>query len=456
MLVASLRKALYALRGDERYKRFEELQKLQYLSHDELVSRQFEELSKLIQHAYDTTIYYKKLFDSLGIKPKDIHSFEDYAKLPILTKKIMQENLEELCSSATPKQERILNSSGGTTGNPASFYQDKKVFSEMEAHFLLILSFAGWTADDMIFSLWGNAKDFLKPKKLGRIKPWLAGFQQLNAFRYSNDNMKDWVKAIKRHKKVFLYGYACALNDFAAYCAENNIIFNNIGGVISTAEQLLPHYKKTIEKSFNCKVYDQYGAREVQSIACECENSNMHILTTSAYTEFLPLEENAIHEYDTLAQRLILTSLTNYTMPLLRYEIGDFASPITTKEKCKCNREHELMQMNVGRIGGTLFAPTGEKMYSSLFVRQVCAIAGIANFQFRQKSLREIELYIVKNKDFTNKSEQDFASFQKDFSTDICPGANLTIYYVDDIPRTQGGKHRQVVCEIEDLSEVKN
>ncbi len=441
--LGTLRKNFYALRGNKKYARFEELAKMQYLSQEELRNKQFIELSKLIEHAYDTTIYYNNLFKKLGITPKDIKSFEDYAKLPVLTKSIMQDNLEDLCSSATPKNMRILNSSGGTTGNPASFYQDNRVFSEMDAHWLLMLSMAGWTPDDMVVSIWGNPKDLLSNTAPSYIKPWLNGVTTLNAYRYDTQTMKMWSKVIKRYKRTFLYGYATVIADFAHYCLENNISDLPVFAVMTTAEILTPSHRACIEKAFSCKVFDQYGSREMPGVASQCKHGNMHMFTSAAYAEFLPFEATASTDTH---KSIILTSLINYTMPMLRYEIGDLGN--SSEVNCPCGRGYPLMEMNVGRIGSSLLLPDGGRLYSTMFVRQMYHIEGINTFQFRQTKLDHVDLYIIQDKNFNELSQQKLETLAEKFPKEVCLGASLSIHYVDDIPRTQGGKHRQVVCEV--------
>ncbi len=441
-LIAALRKTLFSLRGNNKFNRLDELLKMQYLSTEELRTIQFAELSKLINHAYSTTVYYNKVFKELGITPNDIKSFEDYAKLPLLTKDILQENLEDLCSSKFPKESRTLNSSGGTTGKPAQFYQDSQVAKELEAHFLLMLSLAGWTPDDMVVSLWGNPRELLSSSTPKHIKPWLSGMVTLNAYRYDTKSMEMWVKVFKRYKRVLLYGYSTVITDFAKYCMKNNITLP-IFAVMTTAEILEPNQRESIEKAFSCKVFDQYGAREMPGVASECEHGNMHLYTSAAYAEFLPVEDsNTTLEQ----QKIILTSLNNYTMPMLRYEIGDLAAP--KNEQCACGRGYPLMQMEVGRIGASLKLPEGGRLYSTMFVRQMYHITGIEAFQYRQTELRHVDLYIVKNDTFTSQSEEKLNELILKFPISVCPGANLQLHYVEDIPRTIGGKHRQVICEV--------
>ncbi len=443
-LLGNLRRYLHGLRGNTHFERYAELEKMQYMPQETLRSLQFAQLSKLIQHAYATTPYYKDLFDGLSIHPQDISSFEDYAQLPLLTKDIMQDNLERLCSTVTPKEQRILNTSGGTTGNPAKFYQDKHVFSEMEAHRILMLSMAGWTPDDMLISLWGNPSELLSNKAPSLLKPWLSGMAVLNAYRYDANSMDMWIKVIKRYKRVLLYGYTTVITDFARHCMENQVKGLPIFAAMTTAEILDSTQRAYIEKAFSCQVFDQYGSREMPGVSSQCSHGNMHIFTSANYAEFLPLEDA---QDSNTQKRIILTSLNNYTMPFLRYEIGDLGA--AGASSCPCGRGYPLMHMEVGRIGASLRLPEGGRLYSTMFVRQMYHIDGINAFQFRQTQLRHVNLYIIQGKNFSSESEQKIQNLANIFPQSICPGAQLQVHYVKDLPRTQGGKHRQVICEVD-------
>ncbi|NOR77123.1 MAG: phenylacetate--CoA ligase family protein, partial [Methanophagales archaeon] len=72
------------------------LQESQWWSREQLEEYQLQQLSKLLQHAYENVPYYRRVFDERGLKPKDIQDFKDLQMLPYLTKQIIQDNLEDL------------------------------------------------------------------------------------------------------------------------------------------------------------------------------------------------------------------------------------------------------------------------------------------------------------------------------------------------------------------------
>lgn len=444
-MIGALRKTLYKLRGSTRFARFEQLTAMQYRTTEELQAEQLELLRGLLRHAHATVPFYRASFKKAGIAPDDIRSFDDFTAVPTVSRQDIESHGADMLSAAFPADRLIPNSSGGTTGKPVRFYQDKKVYTEMEANILLFLSFAGWTPDDMVVNIWGNPRDCLSARVPTGLKPWLAGSLLLNAYHYDTQTLDLWLKAIRRYRRVFLYGYASVIAALAERAMESGNPVMNVAGVITTAEKLYPSHRQAIANAFGCLVHDQYGSREAPGVACECEKGGMHLITHSAYAEFVPLEPGQAHA-DDAPQRILLTPLSNQAMPLIRYEIGDFGRP--SDGPCPCGRGYPLMNMDIGRIGSSLVLPDGSRLYSTMFVRQMYSIGGVEVFQFRQTSSRQVFLYVVRGREFNEGSAQKLDALQHEFPQKICPGVSLAVRYVDEVPRTEGGKHRQVVCEV--------
>ncbi|MDQ7837673.1 MAG: hypothetical protein RDU59_04170 [Thermodesulfobacteriota bacterium] len=429
------------VKGLERYKYFEEYSKIQWLTLDEVNQFQFETLKDLIRHAYTTVPYYAKLFNELGITPEDIRTHYDYSQLPVLTRETVKLNLPTLCSTKYDIRSLILNCSGGSTGEPLSFYQDQQLFEKMYANWMLGLSWAGWNGKGTVISLWGNPKEFQKATfSFQKIKEIFSNNIILNAYSYDAETMNRWIKTIESKKEVFVYGYSSVLAELAQFIQHENIAVTNVRAVLTSAEQLFGWQREMIGKNFQCKVYDQYGSREVPGIASECANGNMHILSHSAYVEF-------VKDDNRLVKKIIVTSLTNYAMPLMRYEIGDFGQP--KDDVCACGRGFPLMQMGIGRTCDCFITPERKTIYGTLFVRQMYGINGVKNFQFHQTNERNINLYIVKSQIFTLEDEKKIENIKLFVKERVSKDMDVAVHFVDAIPKTTGGKHRHIISEMQ-------
>ena len=104
-------------------------------------------LEKLIQHAYQTTPYYREL-----LKTGTTHISE----IPPLEKQDIRENLERLCSEAFTTGQRIKNATGGSTGTPLTFYQDRNYWNQRNLSVYYFDRWAGWDLGEPQLVIWGT------------------------------------------------------------------------------------------------------------------------------------------------------------------------------------------------------------------------------------------------------------------------------------------------------------
>ncbi|PKN42152.1 MAG: hypothetical protein CVU60_08000 [Deltaproteobacteria bacterium HGW-Deltaproteobacteria-18] len=439
-MVGLLRQAMHSLRGSRRYALMREGIALQRLPEEELRRLQLARLVRLVHHAAETVPFYQELFRGRGLRAKDIRTFEDFAGLPVLSKQELRDSLPRMLSTESDASRRVDNATGGSTGEPVRFYQDMDVFDAMQGSFMLGLSFAGWKPSDMIVNIWGNPRDTGSARPSVNLKQWLSGSMTLSAYRYGRREMDDWLEVLARFRRVFVYGYVSVLSDLAAHIQAGGFTPSSVCAVMTSAEKLHDHQRALIEQAFGCRVHDQYGSREVPCIAVECEHGGMHLLTHSAYVEFLPEEGSEL-------KRLVVTGLTNRTMPLLRYEIGDYAAPLS--QSCPCGRGFPLVRMDIGRIYDFMFAAGGGKVHGAYFVKIIKGIEGVLSFQFRQSVPGEVELFVKCKEGISETSTEQLKALPQGVANDHGGEIRLRVRFVDEIPRTIGGKHRYIVCEVQ-------
>src|SRR5690606_14422613 len=109
---------------DPRMARLKVLEQNQYRPREELEGIQFAALQKLLHHAVDTVPYYRDLFAAQGLNPGDIRSVTDLVRIPVLTKQLMQDNIERLKSGRYGSDDLMQDASGGSTGKPTVFFKD--------------------------------------------------------------------------------------------------------------------------------------------------------------------------------------------------------------------------------------------------------------------------------------------------------------------------------------------
>ncbi len=404
---------------------------------------QFRKLKKILWHAFLNVPYYSEVFKKLGTTPDDIRSIRDITNLPILTKEVIKNNLSEFKAKNISDSDLLLNHTGGSTGKPLAFFVDREIFETMEAGFLRCSGWAGYQFGDPLAYIWGAQKDL---KGLGslthRIKSFLNNRYYFGAYKYSPDEMGRWLDFLKRKKITFIYGYASTLSNFSNYIKSKNLEAPKIKAIFTSAETLFPEARKLIEEVFNCKVFDQYGSREVICIACECEKGNMHILTDFVHVEFIKDETSKLENPPC---KIIVTSFVNFGTPFIRYEIGDYGSP--KEGYCSCGRSFPMMELKIGRMNEHILTRDGRLIYPSYFIHLLDGINGIWSFQFRQVNFDKIDLYVVESSN-EGVNRNEVQNIEKRIKSEIDKKISLSIHFVDALTTPLSGKHRYVISDI--------
>ena len=95
----------------------------QWLPADRLRQHQLRQLRELLIHAYATVPFYQRRFEAAGFRTERTTTFEEFFRLPLLSRREVQDGFNDLCSSAVPATHgRILEgTTSGSVGNPLKF-----------------------------------------------------------------------------------------------------------------------------------------------------------------------------------------------------------------------------------------------------------------------------------------------------------------------------------------------
>ncbi|MGV8174481.1 MAG: phenylacetate--CoA ligase family protein, partial [Methanothrix sp.] len=93
-------------------------EKMETASRAEIEKLQAKRLRAVVDHVYRSNRIYRRLFDAQGVKPEDIKSLEDVARLPTIDKNLLRESYPmELC--CVPRSSIAeMHMSSGSTGTP--------------------------------------------------------------------------------------------------------------------------------------------------------------------------------------------------------------------------------------------------------------------------------------------------------------------------------------------------
>ncbi len=435
---------LWARRDHPYFRQYlREFQKTQYFSRERLQKYQIQRLKALLQHAYENCEFYRHRMDEAQFDPLTVDSVHQLAALPALTKRDIQDFGVELVAENIPPTERIRNQTGGSTGSPLQFFVDRRRFDSRMASTVRHDSWAGLYPGDWRAVLWGARLDQLFQKGLwDRLRNVLIyRTVELNTSRIREEDWTGFVVALRAKRPKTLVAYAQSAVLFAKYVSEHHLLDITFDAVITTAEVLMPQDRELLEATFRCRVFNRYGCREVSVIASECEyHTGMHINADALLVEIVP--DPAI---PAPAGRILMTDLLNYSMPLIRYEIGDVGA-FAAAQSCPCGRGLPLLAEVRGRTTDFLILPDGRKISGPALTLVVADMADVRQVQFVQRDRNRVLLRVVPG---NNYSEKTVVELRKRLGVYLDQDTTLEIEQAESIASEVSGKYRFVINDLD-------
>ena len=369
-MISGLKRLVHQRFRPLRYRLLESLLAHETLTPEQLQHYQQQQFNAMVRFAMEQTDFYRSSYQ--GITGPEFDSTD----LPVLSKQTVVEQRDAMVAGGLEQPGLKLGYTGGSTGKPLAFYYTDEKTEHMRAGMMRSYRWAGWRPGDKVLNFWGARQD-VKRNHGGpgdRLRRYVAAEQTLGAFEFSETDLLSWARHVQSWKPTLLQGYASILAELALFVQRKHLRMpSTIKGVFSTAEVLYDWQRAAIESVFSCTVFNQYGSREVPNIGLQCTHGNFHIFSDLVKLESMPVDGE---------HRLLVTSLTNRVMPMIRYELGDLGR--LREGQCSCGSPFPMMALDVCRRNDLIVTPAGRKIYPSWFVHLLDGLSGIEQFQFVQ------------------------------------------------------------------------
>lgn len=424
-----------------------EMKYFQNKTKDEINSFQYEKLRKLIEHSIRNVPAYKQY---LGDLENEINNnphwdpIQFIQKIPVLTKLEFNKNTNDYLSDDIDKTSLIPNRTGGSTGEPTRFYLDRYTVEHFEAARWLGLSWSGINIEDPSVMVWGSSIELNQSqnKRYQLKERFLKNRLIISAYEIKESNIDTYIEQINSFKPKYLYGYPSALSLLAEMMLRNKkTIKTPLKAIVATAETLQPKQRDLISRAFHCNVINEYGARDGGIIAYECQKGNMHMSAKNCYLEVVDIETKQPLE-DGEKGLLLVTDLNNFSMPRLRYQLGDIAS--LSKEKCSCGINLPILESLEGRVDDVFVSKDGSYVHGNYFNQIMWKLDSFSGYQLIQHTPDTVTLKLVRKRDSYNNNDETV--FRNEIYK-VLGNIHLSISLVDEIPRSSSGKVRYAIRE---------
>lgn len=386
-------------------------------------------LSEFIDHSVSRSIYYSRL-NSLSL-----------ADFPVLEKEGLLNNFYDIKTISESDGEVSLT--GGTTGASMKVvytFQDVQERNALLDHFRAKYGYVLGKK-----TAWFSGKNLTRNKDLSRgicyRDDWINSIRFFSTFHIAERNFDIYWKAFTEFAPEYIVGFPSSVYDICVMALERGLSFHGVvRAFFPTAETILPVYREVIYKVLGCPLIDQYASSEGAPFILQCQEGRLHIHPLTGVFEVVddnlePTDEGEI----------LVTSFTTHGTPLIRYRIGDRVKLAPTNCTCECGSAFPIVEYIDGRSSDFLWSPENGKVNLGNISNCTKDAPGIVCFQVHQGCPNAVEVKLVKGRQFTSRDEKKFIDAMR---SRLGVSVNITINYVNEIPREKSGKFRIVKNQI--------
>lgn len=401
---------------------------------------QEKKLKTLIEYSYCKVGYYKRLFDKVGIKPEDIKSVRDITKIPITIRKDLWALPKKDITAKEVDLSRCANlRTSGSTGMPLDIFVSAREIQSRGLFYRIMFSENGSKFREKLAVI-TSPQNFVIKTQLHRLGILTGILQEKYISLF--DSIESQLKIISEFKPEIIVGYASSLNNLAIEIKKRKIKGINPRIVFSSAELLSTRDRELIASVFESEIIDYYSCNECGIIAWECkEHNGYHINSDNAIVEFI--KEDGTQAKPGEEGEIAITSLNSYTMPFIRYKLGDIG--ILSDRQCPCGRTLPLMKVVAGRINDCIILPDGRRISPYVLMITMDKISELGSYQLIQEERNKLKVNIIQNSRITPET---IARIRKNYKELLGTNIEIEPVVVDNISKGEAGKFKVIVSRI--------
>lgn len=379
------------------------LKKQAKLNMQQMQTLQNKKLRNMLHYAWEHSVYYRRTFTAAGITEEQLDELP-LSCFPTINKKEFLEYFDELVVPKDLRQKELhafdtsdslgqklykgkyhVVHSSGSTGKPGYFVYDEAAWNHM---LLGMIRAALWNMTmPQILSLLAKRPRIVyiaaTDGRYGGAMAVGAGIEGVGASQMYLDiktPIDEWVRKIKEFIPNIIIGYPSAIK-ILAELVEKGRVEVNADRVISCGEPLGASLRNYLERSFQTKVVNFYGASESLTLGVEMNPEDGMLLFDDM--NFVEVESGVMY----------VTCLYNFAQPLIRYRISDslILKAADGNSPYPFTRAIGLL----GRNEDILWFEDGfgnEEFLHPLAIEGFC-IEGLKDYQFRQLGKDAFEMY---------------------------------------------------------------
>lgn len=392
-------------------------------------------LNALIDHCWKNVPFYNHYWSDYGLKNAPLQHVEQLAEYPLVPRDVFKAHRQEAIATCLTSIPHKRDSTGGTTGSPLQYLQDLELHALRYACQMIGWGFAGYRFGDEVFVVSGGSLMPGNRTIRNRARSWLESKRGLYCLQMDEELARSCWTEMKRQKTKIIVGYPSTITLMCSALKRQGLALLGLKAVITTAEMLLPQYRRTIEEFTGVKVFDHYGCNDGGLLSYECElHAGLHYNDLESVLEIVGANQEGMGE-------LAITNLWNRSMPFVRYVNGDLIS--LKSGLCPCGRKYPLIGKVEGRTADILTFSNGKNLTgpgATLIFKDLKVDA----WQIVQVGPETMEIR-VRSSETLPAGQEEY--IRRVLAQHLGLECRIMIKYVDALSVTRGGKLKPVFSE---------
>ncbi len=429
-----------------------QLEQSQWWTAEEILGHQLRQAQQLAAFALDNVPFYDTRLAPLRGLAEGALTPELWRRLPVLTRAEIQETGPGLSAPRSPKNHgrRLTYAGAGAIGRPVRIQGTALAHQFRNA---IGLRANIWHRRDYSGKMAAIQHLNSAQRKLaesGERARWSQGYPTgPMLYRDIAGPVDDHLAWLAAENPDYLMTYASSALVLAERAAETGHSLPGLKDVAVFGEPAGADLRAACRRAWDVNVVDSYSAIEVGPVAIQCpDHDHLHIQAEALLVEILdddgaPCRPGAVG-------RVVITALHNFAMPLIRYEIGDYAE---VGAPCACGRGLPSITRVLGRQTARVMLPDGERRFVRIDGAALSGVAPLRQVQMVQRSRDEIEVRLVA----TRQLDQDeLARLGAILRRGLGHRFPLRVAYVDAIARSDDGTFEDFRCEVPDAAAARD
>jgi phenylacetate-CoA ligase len=231
----------------------------------------------------------------------------------------------------------------------------------------------------------------------------------------------------------------------ALYCRERDIRLPGLIEVRTLGESRTENLPEICREAWDVPLVDMYSCQEAGYLALQCpDHPHYHVQSENVLLEVVDVDGRPCRPGE--VGRVLITSLNNFAMPLIRYELGDYAE---VGEPCPCGRGLPTLKRVMGRYRNVVRLPDGTRRWALMGFEPgmgLREIAPVEMMQMVQTAREDIEVRLVMSRHLSAGERQALTTF---IHGNLGYPFRLNFKYVESIRNPANGKIEYFISLIE-------